>query len=80
MIDQRGILDEEPFAFKVLKDNKLQIFWHDKPVMILKGNQSLELLNKLESAEGKDVQLLLAKVTGNFKHGNERLAKERSRR
>lgn len=74
-IDQRNVLDEEPFDYKVLKDNKIQIFWENKPVMFIKGKQAEDLLKKLSSAEGKDKQLLLAKVTGNFKRGNEKRSK-----
>lgn len=74
-IDQRNILDEEPFDYKVLKDNKIQIFWENKPVMFLKGKQAETLLKKLAQADGKDIQLHLAKITGNFKRGNEKQSK-----
>lgn len=76
-IDQKNILDEEPFSFQVFKDNKVQIFWHHKPVMLLKGATAMALIKKIEKAEGKEVQLILAKVTGNFKRGNEKTAKRK---
>ena len=44
--------------------------------MILKGKAALELLKKLERAKGRDVQLVLAKITGNFKRGNEKTVKK----
>lgn len=75
-IDQRNMLDEEPFEYQIFKDNKVQIYWNNKPVMMLKGSAALDLLKKLERAEGKDVQLALAKITGNFKRGNEKIAKK----
>ncbi|MBN8585107.1 MAG: hypothetical protein J0M37_08425 [Ignavibacteria bacterium] len=71
-IDQRNMLDEEPFDYKELKDNKVQIYWNNKPVMLLKGAEALKLLKRLENSEGKQTQLILAKVTGNFKRGNEK--------
>lgn len=77
-IDQRNKLDEDPFDYQVFKDGRVQISWNRKPVMILKGTKAADLRGKLEQAEGKDVQLLLAKVTGHFKHGNEKQAKTKA--
>jgi len=71
-VDQRDILDEEPFGYKELKDKKVQIYWNNKPVLLLKGGEALKLLKKLGNSEGKQTQLILAKITGNFKRGNER--------
>ena len=71
-VDQRNILDAEPFGYKELKDNKVQIYWNNKPVMLLKGTEAIKLLKKLENSDEKQTQLTLAKVTGNFKRGNER--------
>jgi len=73
-IDQRNKLDEDPFDYQMFKDGRVQIFWNRKPVMILKGTKAADLCKRLENAQGKDVQLILAKVTGNFKHGNEKQA------
>jgi hypothetical protein len=71
-VDKRNKLDEEPFSYKVSKDNKVFIFWYDKQVMILKGKESEKFLSRIQNANSKEAQLILAKVTGNFKHGNER--------
>ena len=71
-IDQRNKLDEDPFSYQIFKDGRVQVSWNRKPVMILKGSKAADLCKKLEEAEGKETQLILAKVTGNFKHGNEK--------
>lgn len=72
-VDKRNKLDEEFFSYKVSKDNKVFIFWYEKRVKILVGKESEKFLKKIESAESsKEVQLIMAKVTGNFKRGNER--------
>ena len=70
-IDKRGRLDEEIFSYRESKD-KVFIFWHTKQVMILKGQQARKFLDKIAHLDGKEAQLVLAKITGNFKHGNER--------
>ncbi len=71
-IDKRNRLDEEVFSYKLSKDNKVFIFWQGKQVMILRGKDSEKFLSRIDGAEHKDAQLIMAKVTGNFKRGNER--------
>lgn len=71
-VDKRNILDGEPFSYKVLKDNKIFIYWNDKQVSILKGQESERFLSKMQNADIKEAQLIMAKITGNFKHGNEK--------
>lgn len=71
-VDKRNKLDEEFFSYKVSKDNKVFIFWYDKQIMILKGKESEKFLARIQNANSKEAQLILAKVTGNFKRGNER--------
>ncbi|GCD09379.1 hypothetical protein [Clostridium tagluense] len=71
-IDKRNKLDEEFFSYKVSKDNKVFVFWYGKQVLILKGKESEKFLAKIQNANSKEAQLILAKVTGNFKRGNEK--------
>ena len=70
-IDRRGRLDEAIFSYRESKD-KVFIFWHTKQVMILKGQQARKFIDKIANLDGKAAQLMMAKITGNFKHGNER--------
>lgn len=72
-IDKRNKLDEEPFSYSVSKDNKVFICWYGKQVTILKGKESEKFLARMKNADLKEKQLVMAKVTGNFKHGNEKL-------
>jgi hypothetical protein len=43
---------------------------------MLKGKQAEKFIRQISGLEGKDAQLVMAKITGNFKRGNERLAKD----
>jgi hypothetical protein len=45
----------------------------------LSGADAVRFLNKVESAKPQDVQLAMAKATGHFKHGTERLSREKGR-
>ncbi|MDQ6421764.1 hypothetical protein RB620_20260 [Paenibacillus sp. LHD-117] len=71
-IDKRNILDDEVFTYKVSKDNKVFISWRGKQVTILSGKESEKFLQKVMNADHKEAQLIMAKVTGNFKRGNEK--------
>ena len=71
-IDKRNVLDEEPFSYKVVKDNRVFIYWNDKQVSILRGKESDRFLSKMKNASIKEAQLSMAKITGNFKRGNEK--------
>lgn len=71
-IDKRNKLDEKIFSYRTTKDGKIFIYWYDKQVKILKGKQASKLISKISRADEKGIQLLLAKITGNFKRGNEK--------
>ena len=76
-IDKRNRLEEEIFSYRVSKDNKVFISWYGKQVMILKGKESEKFLNKISKVDKIEAQLIMAKITGNFKRGNEKLNKIR---
>ena len=76
-IDKRNRLNEEPFSYRVSKGNKVFIFWYEKQVMILKDKESEKFLAKVAKADTIESQLIMAKITGNFKHGNEKMNKAR---
>ncbi len=70
--DKRGRLDEAPFDYDVTKDGKVFIFWQRRHAMTLKGDKARKFLAQVEGADVGDTQLVMAKITGNFKRGNER--------
>lgn len=71
-VDKRNKFEEEIFSYKISKDKKVFIFWNQKQVMILKGKESEKFLSKVTTADEREAQLIMAKITGNFKRGNER--------
>jgi hypothetical protein len=72
MEDNRDVLKtEKPFSYRITKDNKAIIYWNNKQIMII--NKKIEILRNLEIKNDEyGIQLFLAKITGHFKHGNER--------
>lgn len=71
-VDRRGRLEEEPFDYQVTKDGRVIVTWRGKQVKTLAGKAAEKFLAAVESLDEAGVQLALAKVTGNFKRGNER--------
>lgn len=76
-VDQRNILDDDIFDYRVTKNGTVMLTWHGKTVKTLSGQKADDFLAKIEGLEGKDAQLVMAKITGNFKRGNERTAKRK---
>lgn len=71
-IDKRGKLEEQPFTYRITKEGKVFIHWHGRQIMILKGEAAEKFITTIEQADTQQAQLLLARVTGHFKHGNEK--------
>ncbi|WP_409271234.1 hypothetical protein V1499_17720 [Neobacillus sp. SCS-31] len=72
-IDKRNRLDDEPFNFRVTKDNTVFLDYYGSQVKVLKGTEAEKFLKKINAAENTtQEQLIMAKITGNFKRGNER--------
>lgn len=71
-VDKRGKLEAQPFDFQITKDRRVLIYWDNRLIMTMKGQAADKLITKLDGADENTIQLALAKVTGHFKHGNER--------
>lgn len=69
-VDKRNLLDEEVFSYP--KAGLVFIAFHGKTVTTLKGKDAQRFVAKVATLDAKGAQLVMAKVTGHFKHGNER--------
>ena len=54
------------------KDGRVVVDWGGRTVATLAGSRASRFLAEVEAADPEAEQLLLARVTGNFKRGNER--------
>ena len=64
---------KDPFTFYITKDNKLIISRNKKQIKILKGKGFQDFRVLLQSGSEEEIQLKLAKLTGQYKHGNEKI-------
>ena len=65
----------EGFAFTTRGD-EVRITHHGRPATTLRGRAAAEFLDEVERG---DAQLLMARVTGSYRRGNERLARAHPR-
>ncbi len=68
-------LKDNPFAFQLLKNARIRIAFQGKHARTVAGKEAEKLLQKLEQQSPSEQQLTLAKVTGQFKFGNEKANK-----
>lgn len=78
-MDQRGRLKENRFSYRVRKGNKVSIAFENREIMLVKDLEAEELVRTLEDADEYEVQYYLAVLTGHFKHGNERVSKNKEK-
>lgn len=70
--DARNRFAEDVFTHRVTRDGKVLIVWQGRTVTTVSGRAAERLVARLAVADRREVQHLLARATGHFKHGTER--------
>ncbi len=65
-------LDSKPYSWEERK-GEVRISWRGKVVTKLRRESAMKFLERISVASEKEAQLIMAKATGNFKRGNERM-------
>ncbi len=66
-----------PYGFEyTVRGSDIIITHHGRVATTLRGTKAADFL---EDVEAGDPQLLMAKVTGNYRHGNERQSRQHPR-
>jgi len=60
------------FTYSVSREGTVFIQWEGRTVVTLNGAQAEKFLRQAEGKSGQELQIVLARHTGNFKRGNER--------
>ena len=66
-----------PFSYQASGKGLVQIAYNGRTVTTLRGRDADRFLARVEGADERNAQLAMAKITGNFKRGNERTGKQR---
>ncbi len=67
------------FTFRTRKNGEVEILHHGRRAALLRGTDAADFIAELQGASEADAQQVMARVTGNYKHGNERLASQHPR-
>lgn len=62
------------FAYRVRKSGDVEVLHHGALATTLRGAAAVDFIAEIGSCEPPAAQQLMARVTGNYKRGNERLA------
>ncbi len=67
---------EEPerrhFSYRTTKDGQVFLYQDGRQVTVLRGRTARKFVTDIERAAPERAEKLMARVTGNFKRGNER--------
>ncbi len=69
--NNQGGLGDAPFSYSERGGGKVFISWRGRHVKILKGDKAASFLYRIAGLNTSGQQLVMAKITGNFKRGNE---------
>lgn len=72
---QRGGLEDAPFSYRVSRDGTVFICWRGRRAAVLTGRRAASFVSTVATLGAEGRQLAMAKVTGNFKRGNEKLTR-----
>ena len=62
----------EPFSYVTRADGSIVIRYHEAPVALLRGRAAERFAGRISRSDASPAQQqLMARVTGNFKRGNE---------
>ncbi len=68
---QRGTtLKERPFSYRARSDGTVAVYWKRTPATVLAGKLAENFLAAAPAANEDELQLLMAKATGNFRRDN----------
>ncbi len=67
------------FTYRLSKSGVVHISRFGTEITVLRGDVALAFIEDINGATLLEEQQLMARVTGNYKHGNERLAAQHPR-
>ncbi|WP_088284015.1 hypothetical protein [Ideonella sp. A 288] len=67
------------FSWRSLKNGDVEVLHHGRRAATLRGHDAADFLAEVAAADADAQQQAMARLTGNYKRGNERLAGEHPR-
>lgn len=69
----------EGFAFEVRSSDEVVITHHGGPATVLRGERARRFLRATHTTDTEALMALMARLTGNYRRGNERTAQDHPR-
>lgn len=70
-------IEDRAFSYRTRKDGRVDISHHGRPATVLRGERAATFVGRMRGLGEVEAQHLMARVTGNFKRGNERRTRRR---
>lgn len=70
-VDKRNRFDEIVYSYSATQDGNVFLFWHGRQVKTLQGSAAQNFLQDIIHVDEWGAQVIIAKVAGNFRRGNE---------
>ena len=67
------------FRARIRKSGDVEVLHHGRVAATIRGETAQSFLVDLDGATGSEAQQLMARITGNYKRGNEHLASQHPR-
>jgi hypothetical protein len=67
------------FSHRVRKNGDVEVLHRGRVASTLRGSAAQDFMAQLDAGSDSDAQQLMARITGNYKRGNERLASRHPR-
>ena len=67
------------FEYKTFKNGEVEIRRFGKRIAVLRKTEAEDFLDAIEHCTDGEIQMEMARITGNYKHGNERRAADHPR-
>ena len=67
------------FTHRKRKNGDIEVLHQGRVATTLRGREALAFIDELEQCLNAEAQQLMARVTGNYRHGNERAASHHPR-
>ncbi len=71
--------DDLGFSYRQRKTGELEVMHSGRMAATLRGRDAEDFVVEIQGASTVQAQQLMARITGNYKHGNERLASQHPR-
>ena len=78
-MSEQAVAGDLGFSYRARKNGDVEILHHGRLATTLRGTDAADFRQDVEEGTDADAQQLMARLTGNYKHGNERTAKNHPR-